>query len=167
MLEEKRLTRVGRETCQRPADRVVPLGPPVRSRQRRGLERGGIVDEPASPPSGARASRAASVHQNAIQPRTEALGIVAARERAIGTDEGVLQHLFRVFPISEHVQRVAAQAIAIPRDEIGVSRGVAGLHTAHQGGVARDRKSTRLNSSHGYISYAVFCLKKKKKTILI
>src|SRR2546429_4273282 len=38
----------------------------------------------------------------------------------------------------------------------------------HQGfdlsleGLARDRKSTRLNSSHGYISYAVFCLKKKK-----
>src|SRR5205809_2799900 len=27
--------------------------------------------------------------------------------------------------------------------------------------VERDRKSTRLNSSHGYISYAVFCLKKK------
>src|SRR2546422_8451382 len=30
--------------------------------------------------------------------------------------------------------------------------------------VAGDRKSTRLNSSHGYISYAVFCLKKKKQT---
>src|SRR5687768_18393481 len=30
--------------------------------------------------------------------------------------------------------------------------------------LAADRKSTRLNSSHGYISYAVFCLKKKKKT---
>src|SRR3989449_7517028 len=29
----------------------------------------------------------------------------------------------------------------------------------------RDRKSTRLNSSHGYISYAVFCLKKKKRTM--
>src|SRR2546422_3711796 len=29
--------------------------------------------------------------------------------------------------------------------------------------VGQDRKSTRLNSSHGYISYAVFCLKKKKK----
>src|SRR2546429_4196899 len=28
-----------------------------------------------------------------------------------------------------------------------------------------DRKSTRLNSSHGYISYAVFCLKKKKNTL--
>src|SRR2546422_8028200 len=30
-------------------------------------------------------------------------------------------------------------------------------------GRREDRKSTRLNSSHGYISYAVFCLKKKKK----
>src|SRR2546422_1224891 len=40
---------------------------------------------------------------------------------------------------------------------------------SHRGGVdgprLRDRKSTRLNSSHGYISYAVFCLKKKKKNI--
>src|SRR2546422_5370228 len=34
----------------------------------------------------------------------------------------------------------------------------------HGGRTAQiDRKSTRLNSSHGYISYAVFCLKKKKK----
>src|SRR2546422_6805228 len=32
----------------------------------------------------------------------------------------------------------------------------------HAGAVLVDRKSTRLNSSHGYISYAVFCLKKKK-----
>src|SRR2546429_999798 len=30
----------------------------------------------------------------------------------------------------------------------------------------KDRKSTRLNSSHGYISYAVFCLKKKKFSAL-
>src|SRR2546429_2769421 len=43
------------------------------------------------------------------------------------------------------------------------SRGL--IHTSvHAGGMAShlDRKSTRLNSSHGYISYAVFCLKKKK-----
>src|SRR5205809_5730084 len=33
-------------------------------------------------------------------------------------------------------------------------------------GEGLDRKSTRLNSSHGYISYAVFCLKKKRKTQL-
>src|SRR3712207_8377372 len=35
-----------------------------------------------------------------------------------------------------------------------------GLHEEHQDG--GDRKSTRLNSSHANISYAVFCLKKKK-----
>src|SRR2546429_1343638 len=33
--------------------------------------------------------------------------------------------------------------------------------------VGEDRKSTRLNSSHGYISYAVFCLKKKKNHVTI
>src|SRR5207245_8907739 len=35
-------------------------------------------------------------------------------------------------------------------------------YTCHQLGDKADRKSTRLNSSHGSISYAVFCLKKKK-----
>src|SRR2546422_356858 len=38
----------------------------------------------------------------------------------------------------------------------------AGLHDEQLLHATRDRKSTRLNSSHGYISYAVFCLKKKK-----
>src|SRR2546429_3534693 len=37
--------------------------------------------------------------------------------------------------------------------------------TPGHGGLALDRKSTRLNSSHGYISYAVFCLKKKKHQV--
>src|SRR2546422_1775771 len=40
--------------------------------------------------------------------------------------------------------------------------GEVGRHTSVR--LALDRKSTRLNSSHGYISYAVFCLKKKNKT---
>src|SRR2546429_2518937 len=38
------------------------------------------------------------------------------------------------------------------------------VHGQPVGIVGIDRKSTRLNSSHGYISYAVFCLKKKKKS---
>src|SRR2546429_2638879 len=37
----------------------------------------------------------------------------------------------------------------------------------HHLDVIKDRKSTRLNSSHGYISYAVFCLKKKKNKYLL
>src|SRR2546422_6437584 len=36
------------------------------------------------------------------------------------------------------------------------------LSVVHAHRAREDRKSTRLNSSHGYISYAVFCLKKKK-----
>src|SRR5690606_41430170 len=40
--------------------------------------------------------------------------------------------------------------------------GVAGLPAGHAGVRHLDRKSTRLNSSHVKISYAVFCLKKKK-----
>src|SRR5690606_40920203 len=43
------------------------------------------------------------------------------------------------------------------RDRLGHDRGGGGVHPV------RDRKSTRLNSSHVKISYAVFCLKKKKK----
>src|SRR5687768_17984323 len=58
----------------------------------------------------------------------------------------------------------------VPADEIEVLRQG---HQARAGGRGggdqapgriEDRKSTRLNSSHGYISYAVFCLKKKKAT---
>src|SRR2546430_10245647 len=37
-----------------------------------------------------------------------------------------------------------------------------GIPAAHRPGDSRDRKSTRLNSSHSQISYAVFCLKKKE-----
>src|SRR2546421_5463427 len=38
------------------------------------------------------------------------------------------------------------------------------LNVRFKSETGRDRKSTRLNSSHDQISYAVFCLKKKKKT---
>src|SRR2546426_12375729 len=40
-------------------------------------------------------------------------------------------------------------------------------NTRHDASAVRDRKSTRLNSSHLVISYAVFCLKKKKKKIIV
>src|SRR3712207_8295766 len=55
-------------------------------------------------------------------------------------------------------------------DELAVAH-FGGLQSARACSVARvcterkDRKSTRLNSSHANISYAVFCLKKKKNTI--
>src|SRR5256885_12681113 len=61
--------------------------------------------------------------------------------------------------------RSAAAAL----DELLADRGLERLEVlrggrlAHARGLGRDRKSTRLNSSHLVISYAVFCLKKKKK----
>src|SRR2546430_9165758 len=45
----------------------------------------------------------------------------------------------------------------------GVHKRNVSMVTSRMTGTFRDRKSTRLNSSHSQISYAVFCLKKKKK----
>src|SRR5438034_1997196 len=50
-----------------------------------------------------------------------------------------------------------------PTRIIGVRDGFLGLIHPLRDGAEIDRKSTRLNSSHTVISYAVFCLKKKKK----
>src|SRR2546422_4412225 len=49
-----------------------------------------------------------------------------------------------------------------PQRAVGVLRHLATATNWDALFIAADRKSTRLNSSHGYISYAVFCLKKKK-----
>src|SRR2546422_3074530 len=57
-----------------------------------------------------------------------------------------------------HVLAEQAQArVAVPLFHVAEDLVVAAVL------LDEDRKSTRLNSSHGYISYAVFCLKKKKK----
>src|SRR2546422_7118015 len=58
----------------------------------------------------------------------------------------------------QRADEFAGQAVDSQSDvgDLGVSRKSRRVH-------GQDRKSTRLNSSHGYISYAVFCLKKKKK----
>src|SRR2546430_9814549 len=56
------------------------------------------------------------------------------------------------------------------RDQDAMERGAlrpAARAVAQPGLEVRDRKSTRLNSSHSQISYAVFCLKKKKTASLI
>src|SRR2546430_4216983 len=60
--------------------------------------------------------------------------------------------LFRSLPVSIGLIEDPSQGVSGP---LWLRGGIA-LHSA-------DRKSTRLNSSHSQISYAVFCLKKKKK----
>src|SRR2546422_1555319 len=79
--------------------------------------------------------------------------------------------LFRSQPSAGFVGLVQqlAEALQVPvREQLRAEPSARGLADHVQGPGAkrlgeRDRKSTRLNSSHGYISYAVFCLKKKKK----
>src|SRR5690348_17670317 len=74
-------------------------------------------------------------------------------------------------PASQRIEAgVAADALGRPgeqREVVGLARMGDGVRVDHDRGRAhelvQDRKSTRLNSSHPSISYAVFCLKKKKK----
>src|SRR2546422_2976182 len=59
---------------------------------------------------------------------------------------------------------LAGPALQVSADEQPPARLLAEVVRQRADGLHRaDRKSTRLNSSHGYISYAVFCLKKKKQ----
>src|SRR2546429_2732020 len=79
-------------------------------------------------------------------------------------------------PLVFGVTRVLDEHAAFAGVEAGMTCGASGQHAIHHvnakrdvigdlfGAANADRKSTRLNSSHGYISYAVFCLKKKKHT---
>src|SRR5207245_8750990 len=70
-------------------------------------------------------------------------------------------------PVAMAQQALSAQAVARGRFALGIGlshqvviEGMFGFSFAKP--YSQDRKSTRLNSSHGSISYAVFCLKKKK-----
>src|SRR5688572_32080869 len=76
--------------------------------------------------------------------------------------------LFRSVPLHILVRRRCSSSVRLHIEPVrDLDRGVAdraALHTSDEvENVSTDRKSTRLNSSHSQISYAVFCLKKKKK----
>src|SRR2546429_7067716 len=73
--------------------------------------------------------------------------------------------LFRSPHIRPEIPRAPQRALPlVPAAALGGIRNRLGLPPSAAAGT-RDRKSTRLNSSHGYISYAVFCLKKKKHNL--
>src|SRR2546429_6977239 len=78
-------------------------------------------------------------------PRSTLFPYTTLFRSPLGQQFAALRHQLRI-------DTAVAQEILLRHDQ-RVGRG---------GGLLEDRKSTRLNSSHGYISYAVFCLKKKK-----
>src|SRR3989449_6741552 len=69
--------------------------------------------------------------------------------------------LFRSSKLEEDTDRVRAEFQNRGYFKVVVQDPKTQIHDTGTTGF-QDRKSTRLNSSHGYISYAVFCLKKKK-----
>src|SRR3712207_8029189 len=76
--------------------------------------------------------------------------------------------LFRSLRIERaryEAQRAQRQYDAIEPENRLVARTLEARWNAALEALEQDRKSTRLNSSHANISYAVFCLKKKKKTV--
>src|SRR3712207_7092106 len=88
--------------------------------------------------------------------------------------EGAVLAVFVVFLFLRDWRATIISAVAIPlsaipafwfMDLMGFT--LNGMTLLALSLVAGDRKSTRLNSSHANISYAVFCLKKKKKTLSI
>src|SRR2546422_7616182 len=64
----------------------------------------------------------------------------------------------------ELIKKLQAQGIDAKAIDVAGMKDRFPIYHKSVSGPDADRKSTRLNSSHGYISYAVFCLKKKKTT---
>src|SRR5437899_7630526 len=90
--------------------------------------------------------------------------LVAEFLRTLPADEVASAVAFmtgRPFPVSDS-RVLNVRGLPAPARDMGPATGPP-LTIADVEGWARDRKSTRLNSSHLGISYAVFCLKKKKK----
>src|SRR2546422_5528627 len=86
------------------------------------------------------------VHRNVLKAARQALKRRTRNRAVLSGVKGVIKKLQTAIQ-----QKQAGQATELLRE---ASRAL-----------QRDRKSTRLNSSHGYISYAVFCLKKKNNLL--
>src|SRR2546422_8368762 len=71
----------------------------------------------------------------------------------------------RVHGRSRAVHRIVGGCALVVGGLVGVTGALLATAADISAASPPDRKSTRLNSSHGYISYAVFCLKKKKRTL--
>src|SRR5947209_13570585 len=65
-------------------------------------------------------------------------------------------------PLSEPIHRTRATRFSLETQQLELLKGKTTAYIMPLARITKDRKSTRLNSSHANISYAVFCLKKKK-----
>src|SRR3712207_7084516 len=92
-------------------------------------------------------------------PRSTLFPYTTLFRSSLSTDEPGFDAKSRCQFAEKEAIAQAAAALVEPGQAIALSAGTTTWRMAHH----LDRKSTRLNSSHANISYAVFCLKKKKK----
>src|SRR5256884_4968248 len=94
-----------------------------------------------------------------LQPLSENTGLALTIARCYTPSRRLIQRDYKSISLLEYYER------KIPEHPTEVRLTDSGRQVTGGGGITPDidRKSTRLNSSHGYISYAVFCLKKKSR----
>src|SRR2546422_8329404 len=94
--------------------------------------------------------------------RLAKISVIAAHQRKPGRQLGVNERSRKRDQSAENPNsQNQRRGVHLSRNNRRIDENACADDSAHHH--HRDRKSTRLNSSHGYISYAVFCLKKKKK----
>src|SRR5205085_10880891 len=119
-----------------PTKARLALPPPHRLRRRmffRRVEQCGLVMyECLAPPHTSCPTRTAPIDENAEQPGTESLGVLAAREGSVSASEGILQRLFRILPVAQHVNRIARVLVPVAGDERAVRVHLAVLHSSYE-----------------------------------
>jgi hypothetical protein len=94
-----------------------------------------VVDKralPATPPS---SGSPAAIGQDAKEPRSESLGFITLGQRSKGSDEGILQRLFRVLPATEHSHGITTVLNPVTRHDHGIGPGVSSEDTSHDCGI--------------------------------
>src|SRR5512138_497105 len=129
VLEQKRFSLLGTQAVQRAIDFLAPRRTVFWMLLRRTEQRRLVSHEGARTPSTSCASGSAPIDQNAKQPSAKALRIFAPRQGAVGAREGVLQRLFRILPIAEHVKRVPRVLVAISFDQFAERLRIPAQHT--------------------------------------
>jgi len=94
-----------------------------------------VVDERSLPSAPPRSGSPTAISQDAKEPWSEPLRIIAFGQRSIGSDEGILQRFFRVFPTPEHSDGITAVVGPVSRHNHGVGPGVTSQDASHDCGI--------------------------------
>src|SRR5215831_7427307 len=131
ILQQEGFALVGPQLLQSAIDFFAPRGSLGRMILRRTEQRRLVRHERPRPSPPSRPDGPAPVDQDAEQPGPESFGILALRQRSVRPRERVLQRLFRVLAVAEHVKRVAGIPVAIPLDQCPERLHIAAQHVGY------------------------------------